>query len=398
MNEIVKAQPQGIERFGDKQTMDALMQRGAAIFQVGQDELQDPVNQGALMKAMQWTLTYGAMPGRHIHLIPSTKRYKVGNEWFEKKVYSVADSYEWRKASADQKALQMGWEPMTQTVALTPEEIKAFDPAAFDPADKGYKSRVLFKHEIEICKMMGITYDPPWHYGFWRKKSYVVKGYNGKADEWKPDNIPSGRTSDWVAMKRAEKSALAQHFELQPIANWEQLNQRQKQATIEDALTAAEPMPERVHSDVMKYEPVTVDEEGVFIVEPEPPKPARRLASPATPAANVLNTLTVEVSQPQEDKPKSTPHSRLFGEGVSTFNPTKWNEVRPVIVGIITNGEFSSESDLTDEEREALATSFKEHRRYWQQWAKTGEEMHLPKSCPHREVVSEETGEQLFAN
>lgn len=393
MNEIVKHQPSGIERFGDKQTMDVLMQRGAAIFQVSQEDLKLPENQGALMKAMQWTLTYGAMPGRHIHLIPANKNKKVGTEWVTEKIYSVADSYEWRKASADQKAQQMRWQPMTQTIALSPEEIKA-QSGEYTPGDKGYKSRVLFKHEIEMCQMMGIVYDPPWHYGFWKVKSY----YDKKNNEWKPDNIPTGRTADWQAMKRAEKSALAQHFELQPLANWEQMSERQRVAKIEDEITAIEPLPERVHSDVLTYQPTTTDEEGVFIVVPEPPKATRRQAPPATPGANVLNALTVETNPPAAEtkmEKQSTPHSRLFGKGFGTFGP-KWDEVRPVIVGIITNGEFSSESDLTDEEREALTDSFSKYSRYWQTWMKTKGAMHLPNSCPRRKV--EETAEDLFGN
>lgn len=261
-----------LDRFGDNTTFDALMVRGSSIYNISEIDLRRPENKGALMKAMQWTMTYGAMPGRHIHLIPSNKREQNANgDWETVKVYAVADSYEWRKASADQKALQMRWQYMTQTEQMTPEETRKYVErnglnGPYDEADRGFKSRVLFMHEINMCKAMGVEYNPPWHYGFWRKNSYSIKEKSGKLD-WKPDNVPSGRTPEWVAMKRAEKSALAQHFELQPIANWEQLNERQRIARIEDGINSMEELPPPVNAGKFTYEPV-LDEDGVFVVEP----------------------------------------------------------------------------------------------------------------------------------
>jgi hypothetical protein len=235
-NELATYQPNGtIQRFGDDQTMQWLLERGAEIFQVDSKLIAKfPDVRGALTKAMQLTLTYGAMPGKHVYLIPFNK--KDGEAWRE--TYSVADSYEWRKASADRKAQEMRWQYMVQVETLTPDEIAKHAAGVGGPVtpnDCGAKARVLFAHEVRIAKEMGIDYNPPWHYGFWKQNAVERKG------QWQADNVPSGRTRQWVANKRAEKSALAQHFELLPIADWNNRSDAQKRAMIEDHFTAVEP-------------------------------------------------------------------------------------------------------------------------------------------------------------
>lgn len=277
-----------IDRFGDEQDMQTMMHRGAAIFQVAQADLARPQVQGALMKAMQFTLSYGAMPGRHVHLIPFTKNEKIGNEWVKVTTYSVSDSYEWRKASADQKSRLMGWQYMLQTEQLTPDEVRAYVTenamgGPYDEKDRGFRSRAKFVHEAKIAQMCGDKYDPPWHYGFWRKNSYSTDEYdNGKKTGkviWKPDTVPTGRTPEWQAMKRAEKSALAQHFELLPIGNWEQLNERQRQAQIEDSFLQEEPDADLINADAINVAPsfAVVEPDGDILFERAEP---RRTVSP----------------------------------------------------------------------------------------------------------------------
>jgi hypothetical protein len=67
-------------------------------------------------------------------------------------------------------------------------------------------------------------------------------------------------------------------------------------------------------------------------------------------------------------------------------------------VGIVTNGAHSSESALTDEEREMLTLSFKDSRRYWQAWAKTKNEKDMPNvTVREGEVEEMSEGDKLFA-
>lgn len=234
-----------VSHFGSNDAFDFLLERQAEIYQVPMEDVDRyPDVRGALVKATQMSWTYGVMPGKHIYLIPFST--KDGSQW--RKTYAVADSYEWRKASADAKAQENGWRYMVQSEQMSPAEVKSYVEknnlaGPYHETDCGYRSRVLFWHEIEIMKMMDGKYDPPWHYGFWRKNAQEKTGTKGKY--WAADNIPSGRTPEWVAMKRAEKSALAQHFELRPLNGWTQKSAEQRTAAIEDHVTALLPEPKR---------------------------------------------------------------------------------------------------------------------------------------------------------
>ena len=251
MNEIVKIQPQAMRIFGDEDNMNFMVLRTATVFQVPQEEMGHPDVMGALIKAAQWCWAYGAMPGKHIHLIPFNKKEtdRNGVETY-RKVYAVSDSYEWRKASADIKANQNRTRYMVQTVEMTAQEVADYvtqnqrDLPSWaagppHPNDRGFKARVLFAHEMEIiakAKALGMkdaVYEPAWHYGFWRQ-NVKQKTSKGKV-YWEADNVPNGRTRDWVALKRAEKSALAEHFELQPLTGWESKSEAAKLAAVEDA-------------------------------------------------------------------------------------------------------------------------------------------------------------------
>lgn len=216
-----------IGKFGSANNLQALMIRQSEIFNVAWENVtRFPDVRGALLTVAQWSWTYGAMPRKHVYLLPFAK--KEGEIWRD--TYSPADSYEWRRISADQKALEMKWSYMVQTEPLSLEEIKAYaekHPNGTGPYhidDIGYRSRVLFQHEIQISKAFAIPYNPSWHLGFWRR----FARFNKRENKFDPDNIPTHRTPQWVAEKRAAKSALAQHFELREIENWQQKTERQR--------------------------------------------------------------------------------------------------------------------------------------------------------------------------
>lgn len=236
-----------VSHFGSTDSFNFLMERQAEIYQVPMADVDQYADvRGALVKATQMSWTYGVMPGKHIYLIPFNKR--EGNIW--RKTYAVADSYEWRKASADAKAQENGWRYMVQSELLSGEDVQKYVEennlaGAYHVTDCGYRARVLLWHEIEITKAMGAEYSPPWHYGFWRKNAQQKSGKNGKY--WEADNVPAGRTPEWVAMKRAEKSALAQHFELRALSGWSQKSESQRSAAIQDHITAMLPEPEPAH-------------------------------------------------------------------------------------------------------------------------------------------------------
>lgn len=285
MNEIVKIpdvnESSLVSHFGSNDNFQWLMERQAEIYQVPMSAVNAfPDVRGALVKATQMSWTYGVMPGKHIYMIPFNK--KVDNQWRE--TYAVADSYEWRKASADDKAQENGWVYMVQSERMTPAEVEEYITAnkiagPYDPTDRGVRSRVLFRHEAEICQMIGVKYDPCWHYGFWRCNAQERTDYKTKKKVWASDNVPSGRTPDWVAMKRAEKSALAQHFELRPLGGWSQKNDSQRRAAITDHVTHLLPddLPNRDHMLIDRSAPADDEffgwddgDAGDEIIEAEP--------------------------------------------------------------------------------------------------------------------------------
>jgi hypothetical protein len=225
--------------------MDFMLSRAAQIFGITAAELAYPDVQGSLIKAAQLCWTYGAMPGKHVYLIPFPKNEKKNGQDNWRNTYAVSDSYEWRKASADIKASRNGLRYVVQTAEMTPAEVRDYvtsNKIAGESSieDRGVKARVLLAHEIKImaeAKAIGLEmaeYAPAWHYGFWRKEGVWKK----KSGTWDADNIPNGRTRDWVALKRAEKSALAEHFELQSLQGWESKSEAAKLAAVEDATPA----------------------------------------------------------------------------------------------------------------------------------------------------------------
>lgn len=328
MNEIVKIPDVNesglVSHFGSNDNFQWLMERQAEIYQVPMSAVNAfPDVRGALVKATQMSWTYGVMPGKHIYMIPFNK--KDGNQWRE--TYAVADSYEWRKASADDKAQENGWVYMVQSERMTPSEVEEYVTSnnlfgPYDPSDRGVRSRVLFKHEAEICNMMGVKYDPCWHYGFWRKNSQERTDYQTKKKVWASDNVPAGRTPDWVAMKRAEKSALAQHFELRPLGGWSQKNDAQRRAAITDHVTRLLPDDLPSHDHILMDRQPPADDEffgwgdddvvdhEIVVKEESPEGKANALIDKWMTAANVAEAAklwAVEIgAQPNEHAAKNS--------------------------------------------------------------------------------------------
>lgn len=129
-------------------------------------------------------------------------------------------------------------------------------------------------------------------------------------------------------------------------------------------------------------------------------------SSPVTqPVAQSVHPVSAPIASDQPPAPKpangngngrtSTPHTRLFGEGVQTFSPAKWEEIRPFIVSVVTSGVHDSESALIDEEREMLADSFKSNRKAWQLWARQQGDM--PTVAVRPEAVDVESIDEVFA-
>lgn len=260
-------------RFGGEVQLNIIARRFANIFKVDWEEATRwPDVFGSILQAAQLSWEYGAMPSRHLWMIPFNKEETINEKGKEikiwRKTYSCADSYEWRKFSADDKAKEMKLRYVMDTKEIPTEEMPKLlaklgltDNAklggAYHPEDIGYRSRVIFLDHLRECKELGLEYNPPYHYGFWRKFAQL------RSNKWEMDNVPVGRTRDWVSVKRSEKSALQEHFELRPLAGWHRHDDRVKLKLINEDV---EPAPDRKpqESAMFANRPSGADEEALY--------------------------------------------------------------------------------------------------------------------------------------
>lgn len=229
-----------LARFGSEEDIKMLMMRQATIFGIEPAEVNRPDVQASLIKATQYSITYGYLPGIHIHMMPFNKKVKGRNgqdEWI--KSYEPALGEKAWKDSADKSAQVQGFKYLVETQEMTPEEVKrhtAADPTAeYTEGDAGFKARVLRSDHAEIYRMMGRQYDPEWSYGFWRKKA--KKNYKG---QWISDETPNQRGPRDVAERRAYKSALMKVFSLLPLNEFDEARRFKSLATYVEDETAVD--------------------------------------------------------------------------------------------------------------------------------------------------------------
>lgn len=245
---LATTQSRALQRFGGEEEIHMLMQRQAAIFSIPEDDLDRPDVQASLVKATQYSIAYGYLPGIHIHMIPFNRRVKIGNSEQWVKTYQPDMGEKAWKDSADRQAFMGKFRYLVETEELPQDEVKrltAEDASAeYDPADKGFRARVLRTDHADLCRELGRPYEPTWSYGFWRKKAR--KKNNG---QWESDTVPTGRMTRDVAERRAYKAALMKVFSLVPLNDYEE-SQRYKQlsAYVEEESATVRALP---HSDAL---------------------------------------------------------------------------------------------------------------------------------------------------
>jgi hypothetical protein len=193
-----------LEAWGVASDLDLLANRFTLFFGVDKDE-RDAARPAAL-KAAQLTMRYGMTPGVHVYLV------KRGGRW------GAEDALEAWKVAADKHAFLGRFRYDVQFREMTPDEVKANTPegARCTTADKGFFARVVRFDLAREAKEVGLSYDPPWVTGFWRKESYSKNG------SWVADTIPNQRTAADVAHRRAHKAALKATFTLIQLDDFDQ--------------------------------------------------------------------------------------------------------------------------------------------------------------------------------
>lgn len=163
-------------RFGGPAEITTIVQRLAAIFKVPEEDYTLYADvRGALYTASQWMWQYGATPIRHIHLIPFNRRdTRPGPNnkpvTFWRTTYAVADSYEWRRASAEIITAERHLRWTLQTAAIPDEKLEALMKryglistvlgGPYNVEDIGYHARAFFFNQADECKQYNQPYDP----------------------------------------------------------------------------------------------------------------------------------------------------------------------------------------------------------------------------------------------
>jgi hypothetical protein len=210
-----KAEPSAaIVRVGTGDDLTRLGERMLRFYNVPADERDAALP--AALKAAQWVIRYGLTPGHHVYLV------KRGGTW------GAEDALEaWKESAEKISSLRRSLFDV-EFQEMSPEEVKAATPPGIrcHPEDQGWRARVLEFAKAREYRSMGLTYNPPWETGFWRKEAYEEYEWtelpNGKKKKvptgrFASDTVPNQRTPSQVAKRRAHKAALKAAFHLIPL-------------------------------------------------------------------------------------------------------------------------------------------------------------------------------------
>jgi len=279
----------GIESWGKGDTLDRLAKRFIEFFQIGdpkkpqqEQEKERTLALPAALAAAQQIVRFGLTPMTHVYIV------KRGGK------YQAEYALEAWKAWADRHAFLGKFRYDVQFRQMTPEEVRAYTPPAvrYTSEDFGFLARVIRFDIAREYKELGLTYDPPWYTGFWRKEAVEEQRYDEgrrqyvKTGKWQPDQLPNQRTPADVAQRRAMRSALKANFTPIEIDDFEnrmgsvERAAEWRAAVAMNAMIPPEPKVEDNHLFLSVAPGQTVlDEDGVFAVEP-PRTNGKRPAQP----------------------------------------------------------------------------------------------------------------------
>jgi len=365
MSDELSTQVTGIlDRYGSPAELQSFMERSASIFQIPPEDLERPAVQAALLKATQYCLRYGYLPGIHVHMIPfnvsvekphpSNPKAKIK---VKERVYAPDMGEKAWKDSADRIAQMEGIRYVVQTRAMTDAEVQKaterIPGQEYTSNDMGCRARVLRSDHAELYAAVGDKYDPEWVMGFWRQKS----------DRWgKPDRIPNGRTPADVALRRATKAALMAVFHLVPLDEYEERQRFQQLNAYVEEKTAIASLPAPREEVLNTPDRWARDEDGEIWETARPilvSEELREMAKEPKPSIESLDDVeempieptgeTEETEGELDPEPPTLPENfrrRLHAVGTKAYGD-EWDKKRHALVKAITKGQFTSSNELT---------------------------------------------------
>jgi hypothetical protein len=284
MNNIVPAQFRHREALvsatgGDEQ-MAAFVMRMAAIYGIGENEMNTH-NIGALVSAAGLSIQYGYLPRIHIHMLPfnANAGSKDNPRWETR--YTPMLSLEVWKHSAMAQCRKMGMWYFPEVEDLSPEETKAYiereeHQSPFHQDDRASRCR------LKLIFPGGHIERTRWAYGTWRRNAKAKRNNKGET-YYEADTLPSQRTAQDVAARRAERQALMSYFTPEPISKDEKRNLADLISAVQETVA--------IEDDRMAdipYESAPQREDDGEILYDSPKTPPRKAANAPQPQPNPL--------------------------------------------------------------------------------------------------------------
>lgn len=220
------------------------------------DELQKTLDK-SIYRAAQLCVFYRLVPGEDVHVIP------FGRTW------AVDMGIEtWRKA-ADRYCSLHGITYHIHTEEMSLDELKERRGADYHADDCGVVAYLWRSDKKDAYEIFGAKQSMSRAAGIWAKQSKWIKPFEGKAGYWQEDNIPTQRSKQDVAKRRAMKAVLKLEFSLDSLLAATPAEVRQNVQYLESDIRHEE-MRRAVPNDRRPE----IDEDGFIVVEATKPRHA----------------------------------------------------------------------------------------------------------------------------
>jgi len=221
--------------------------------QANRSELQKRLDE-SIYRAAQLSVFYRLVPGEDVHVIP------FGDSW------AVDMGIETWKKAADRYCSLHGITYHIHTEEMSEDELRQRRGSNFDAGDAGMVAYLWRSDKKDVYEIFGAKQSMTRAAGVWAVKAKLVKG------EWKPDNIPTQRSKQDVAKRRAMKAVLKLEFSLDSLLAATPAEISRNAGDLAATIDAKER-----HVTIIQRPAVEVDEDGCIVASPAPPARATDL-------------------------------------------------------------------------------------------------------------------------
>lgn len=219
--------------------------------QANRGELQKALDE-SVFRAAQLCVFYRLVPGEDVHVIP------FGNSW------AVDMGIETWKKSADRYCSSHGITYHIHTEEMSEQELRERRGENYHPDDYGMVAYLWRSDKKDVYEIFGAKASMSRAAGIWAKRARFNKSKN----EWQEDNIPTQRSKQDVAKRRAMKAVLKLEFSLDSLLAATPAELRQNIQFLDRDIRN-----EQMRQAIPDTRRVEWDEDGCFATEPSNQRP-----------------------------------------------------------------------------------------------------------------------------